>query len=92
MADGPNWRLSLSLAAVGIVGALLGSTAQHFLTLNRDEEGVEEAKRGVRGFLHALDSHAWRERRRRRASGGSSEAATIRAQAEPRCAGSPSWR
>ena len=82
MADKQDWGRSLSLAGVGIVGALLGSTAQHFLTLNRDrsrafEEGQREA---YVAFLNALDKS--RLARQEKAAGRDADARKLEIEFE----------
>jgi len=44
MADKPGWRVSLSLAGIGILGALLGSAVQHFYALVREWSKTFEAR------------------------------------------------
>ena len=57
MAEKQGWSVSLSLAVVGILGALLGSSVQHLLSLHRQRTQVFEERRrdAYIAFLNALD-------------------------------------
>ena len=57
MADKPAWRGSLGFAGIGIVGALLGSTFQHFYSLEQQRKKAFEAHQAEAylAFLGAFD-------------------------------------
>lgn len=74
MADKQSWRISLGLAAMGILGALLGSAFSHLLTVDRERSATlkkHEADAYV-AFLSAFDKYRMSEQVR--ADGRSVEA------------------
>ncbi len=59
MADRHNWRVGISLAVVGIVGAWLGSAVQHFLSLEREQRNAFENRQNAAyvAFLSAFEKY-----------------------------------
>jgi len=57
MAYKSGWRVSLGLAGMGILGALLGSTVQHFYSLTQERSKAFEARQAEAygAFLSAFD-------------------------------------
>ena len=74
MADKPRWGVSLSLAAMGITGTLLGATVQHFYSTEREQnKAVEE--RQTQGYVALIDAFdKARVSRAERAAGHTEEA------------------
>ncbi len=66
MANNRDWRLSLGLSAVGVVGALLGTGLQYGLTVHRERTNAFEQKQNdaYLAFLDAFDKSRMAKRER----------------------------
>jgi hypothetical protein len=57
MADQSNWRLSLAIPAIGVLGVLVGGTLQHLFSIDRERSKVfeEREREAYASLLTALE-------------------------------------
>ena len=57
MADSSNWRLSLAVSAIGVLGVLAGGTVQHLFSIDRERSKLfeEREREAYASLLTALE-------------------------------------
>jgi len=82
MADNQEWRVSLTLAGVGILGAVLGSAVTHFLALEGERSKAFEERQAEAfvAFLSAFEKD--RMSKNMRDQGRKTEAEELKKQYE----------